>query len=783
MSSWRRLVSVLLPILGLLDQTLASASSTTPVPPLNILPSGTWNGNDGNWSNFFITVGTPPRLLQVFVSTASNQPWVVSPEGCPAMDKVCMNARGFTFASNESSTWVENTISAGGVFALELESNLGFTGNGNYGTDTIAMGLTSSGTPALSSQVLAAISTDSFWLGMIGLNPAPTNFSSKSTPAPSYMSNLKSQGHIPSLSYGYTAGAPYRFDGVFGNLTLGGYDESLFVSNNLTINFPAGSDLIVDVNAITVTSGGGKSQVLSSASSSFPAFIDSSIPYLYLPTSICQKFEEAFGLIFDSASELYLVNDALHTQLVAKNASVIFTLTNSTSQALVNITFPYAAFDLTASPPLVENSTRYFPLKRAKDNTQVVLGRTFLQETYLIADYERSQFSIHQRNWTSAYPTSSPITILPVSTPKTSTTVAKKQSKTSPGVIAGIVLAVLLSIVLTLGLSIFFLRRRHNKVSSSSSANPPRSLSHKQSFQSSTSSSVLPLHKNSHNKSLKVFKDKEKHVSSAPSELSFFDTGTNSVLLTPSNQSLVSLGIGKAISSPNPAFISNVNTTHAPNISSNLRSQTNLIPTEPKPTFHLASLSTRRKERKKKKEKEKEIYELCGSEVVWADPEHYTDHDSDPDRSSFASTASQYTSETGSSSGLIAPLTPAAFREREMRGSESILHMGMERDSTATGNGEWRGMRQGGMEMDRERASTRYTMTTLGGVDSPADGTGTAGTWEWERYMAKERKSVVAEAGTGVGVEKKVEVKLVADEELGKRGSERGIIGGGSRFI
>jgi hypothetical protein len=620
---------------------------------------------------------------------------------------------------------------------------------------------------------------------MFGLNPAPTNFSSKSAPAPSYMSNLKSQGHIPSLSYGYTAGAPYRFGGVFGNLTLGGYDEALFVPNNLTINFSAtGSDLTVDVEAITVTSGGGKSQVLSSASSSFPAFIDSSMPYLYLPTSICQKFEEAFSLTFDSATQLYLVNDALHTQLVAKNASVIFTLTNSTSQALVNITFPYAAFDLTASSPLVQNSTRYFPLKRAKDNTQVILGRTFLQETYLIADYERSQFSIHQRNWSAAYPTSSPITILPVSTSTTSTTAAKKNSSLSPGAIAGIVLAVLLSIALTLGLTIFCLRRHHKEDSSSSSANPTRSLSHKQSFQSNTSSSLLPLHKTTHNKSVKVFKDKEKHVSSAPSELSFFDTATNSVLLTPSNQSFVSLGIGKAIGSPNLTVNSNTNITNAPTTSSNLRKQANLIPTEPKPTFHLASLSTRRKERKKKKEKEKEIYELCGSEVVWADPEHYTDHDSD--RYSLSSTASRYTFETGTSSDLIAPLTPAVFREREMRGSESILHMGMQRESTATGNEEWRGMRQGGMGTDRERESTRYTMTTVGGVDSPADGTGTAGTWEWERYMdvlAKENKSVAAGAGTGTGVEKKVEVKVVADEELGKRGSERGIIGGGNPFI
>jgi len=41
---------------------------------------------------------------------------------------------------------------------------------------------------------------------------------------------------------------------------------------------------------------------------------------------------------------------------------------------------PYAAFDLVADYPLVIDSSRYFPLMRAANESQYTLGRTFLQE-------------------------------------------------------------------------------------------------------------------------------------------------------------------------------------------------------------------------------------------------------------------------------------------------------------------------------------------------------------------------------------------------------------------
>ncbi|KAI9642338.1 hypothetical protein NHQ30_009140 [Ciborinia camelliae] len=832
MSSWRYLVSVLFPILGLLNQTLASTTSSTPVPPLTILPSGNWNGIDGNWSSFWLTVGTPPQFVLVFISTASNQPWVISPDGCTPPDPGnCLGSRGLNFNSNTSTTWVPNTINPGGVFALEVESSLGLASNGNYGNDIIMLGSPDSDSTSLSSQILATITTHDFWFGLFGLNPAPTNFSSKTELAPSYMSNLKSQGHIPSLSYGYTAGAYYRNGGganeggVFGNLTLGGYEESLFVPNNLTVDFATnGNDLMIDVNTITITSSGGKSQVVSSPSSSFPAFIDSSMPFIYLDVRICKQFEEALGLTYDSNSELYLLNDAQYTTLVAKNASVIFTLTNSTSSAMVNITLPYAAFDLWADYPLVQNRTRYFPLKQAADSSQITLGRTFLQEAYLIADYERSQFSIHQRNWSTFYPASNPTTILPLNTPAPTSSSSKSKIST-PG-IAAIVLAILAFIALTLCLTIFILRHAHQRKKAperSTSASTSRSLSKKESFRSAPSS-PLPL-------PFISSKDKADKKSKHVSDLSFFDKGTNSVLLTPSNRSLVSLNIGKAIGSPNltPQYTTSgtsITQSHSHNNATNaiLNKNLNLVPTVPKPTFHLASLSTRRKERKKKrKEKALEIYELSGGNDVlcWAEMDEMDEELEEMEMDSRPSSPALSALSFASDAVLIAsnPEKPKPWMntEREVRGSGSILHMGLNRDSglermdrmdkeaeayreRSGGNNPPGGGNDTVATNNSRGRESHFTNTTMG-LDTPTEG-GT-GTWELEKYLdAGKMPWVQGRSGLGVAIEppppvavaaipalrdgsqapeKRVEIVRDSMSSPGqKRESESGIIGGRS---
>ena len=190
--------------------------------PVVIPPSQDWDGNDGPWSSFTLQVGTPAQDVKVFVSTAGFQTWVVLPQGCTASDPPgCFTLRGGEFLTNQSTTWAPNNGSVNGFFELGIEKNLGYTGNGAFGYDTVTLGWQGSGGPSLQQQIVAGIATKGFYLGLFGLNPRPTNFYTFDNPVPSYMTNLKSRSMIPSLSWAYTAGNQYRFNKVLASLTLG----------------------------------------------------------------------------------------------------------------------------------------------------------------------------------------------------------------------------------------------------------------------------------------------------------------------------------------------------------------------------------------------------------------------------------------------------------------------------------------------------------------------------------------------------------------------------------
>ena len=136
--------------------------------------------------------------------------------------------------------------------------------------------------------------------------------------------------------------------------------------------------LVVAIPSITYSSSKSQTSLLSQG---ILALVDSTVPYLWLPKEACHLFETAFGISWDSLHNLYLVNETLHDTLVQENPSVVFELANSLNGPSVNITLPYASFDLTAQYPLVKNQSRYFPLQRAADENSYTLGRTFFQES------------------------------------------------------------------------------------------------------------------------------------------------------------------------------------------------------------------------------------------------------------------------------------------------------------------------------------------------------------------------------------------------------------------
>jgi len=268
---------------------------------------------------------------------------------------------------------------------------------------------------------------------------------------------LRSQSLIPSTSWAYTAGAYYQSPPSFGSLILGGYDTTRFVAKNESVSFSFGADisrdLLVSLTSITYDTL-GSSPLLAQR---IDIFIDSLVTEIWLPVSACEAFEDAFGLTWNDTVQLYLINDTTHNALLAQNPTFTFGLGQSgLDEQAISISLPYAAFDLNMTGPTFDTSTRYFPLKRSQNATQYTLGRTFLQEAYVIADYDRRNFSLHQ----AAFPaTSVSQNIISITAPFQEGIKTKHLSR---GVLVGIVIASVISICL-MGLLTFVLVKRHRR--------------------------------------------------------------------------------------------------------------------------------------------------------------------------------------------------------------------------------------------------------------------------------------------------------------------------------
>lgn len=253
---------------------------------------------------------------------------------------------------------------------------------------------------------------------------------------------------------------------MLGSLVLGGFDRSRFSPSNISFSFSSDDSrgLTVGVQSIVGFNTLLGAASFTSTSGGHLSFIDSTVPHIWLPRAVCDAFENAFGLRYDPTTDLYLVNDTIRSRLLQLNPTVTFKLGNMAFENgnNTNIVLPYAAFDLQASWPIYENSTSYFPIRRAQNDTQYTLGRTFLQEAYLVVDHERRNFTVRQAIFQDPSPPRRIATIMPPGTINSSNNDGKSSATLSGGAIGGIVVgAIALFALLIVGA--FFIRRNRRR--------------------------------------------------------------------------------------------------------------------------------------------------------------------------------------------------------------------------------------------------------------------------------------------------------------------------------
>ena len=286
---------------------------------------------------------------------------------------------------------------------------------------------------------------------------------------------MKSGGsnEIPSLSYGYTAGASYRLKQVPASLTFGGYDENRFKPNNYSFSLDSNQQPVVSLQLISVNGWASDNITLFDSTDKGFFTIDSATPFLWLPESAAIKFEQTFGLQYDDNLQLYFYPNTTQQELISQaNMTFDFILTDlsDSSQSLslslpgdvftsLSLTYGFPGLQINATSPPVP----YFPIRKAANSTQYIIGRMFLQETYLTVDYVRNNFSLSQAIFNSDAISNTSIVDINVNNSSDSTASQPSSQNQGPsaGAIAGIAVAVVLFVAIVLGtLIIVCVRKR-----------------------------------------------------------------------------------------------------------------------------------------------------------------------------------------------------------------------------------------------------------------------------------------------------------------------------------
>lgn len=417
--------------------------------PLSVPATAQYQRDDsqGIWSTFHASFGTPPQAFRVSVSTISQISWIFTPESCisasdptPISPKECASLSGAVnttsqpnhgFNASLSSTYLDLgqfMFAVGDVDGTGDTSTIYgslYNDNATYGTDVL--GIQSTSNVSTTATVLLGIPLDyyTFLMGGIGLAPGTTSAEPKGEKT--LIESLFQNQSIPSRSWAYSAGASYRkccrqrLDPLLtrfnkggsqpGSLVLGGYDESRLsspLSSASTFTLSASQTVpMVNVTSLSLQYGATERSVdLVEESASFTAIIDSTLPYLYLPDTICDALAERLGLIYDDFNDLYTVNDTQR----ATNLNSVDTLKLQLSDALggtaaTSITFNFRALDMSTSWPILNannTSEGFIPIRKARKTP--ILGRTFFQEAYVIMDYDRRNFTVMQTRYDDPAP-------------------------------------------------------------------------------------------------------------------------------------------------------------------------------------------------------------------------------------------------------------------------------------------------------------------------------------------------------------------------------------------
>ena len=154
--------------------------------------------------------------FKILPSTSSSLTMVpMQAEWCNAD---CAEARGIQyfnaqqslgFDPNSSKSWkAYGTYSIPVQDILDIDWTPDARPDASYGLDNVGLGPTSPSSLVLAGLLVAEYKSPDFFLGSFGLSSRSINLGNGAIPP--FLTTFNQSNQIPSLSYGYTAGAFYR---------------------------------------------------------------------------------------------------------------------------------------------------------------------------------------------------------------------------------------------------------------------------------------------------------------------------------------------------------------------------------------------------------------------------------------------------------------------------------------------------------------------------------------------------------------------------------------------
>ncbi|KAF4948018.1 hypothetical protein FGADI_10013 [Fusarium gaditjirri] len=355
-------------------------------------------GPDGPWNAVKVQIGSKDQPIALFPG-ATWETWVISDDYCDG--DTCFASKAGTYKQNAGHLNERNrSVELDGfIQGVELKGDAGV----RYRDDIIIDGI------SIANASVAVV--DDAKMKYPGGKAVPLSLGCLSIGAANAVnqsfeqSDKKSSSNASLLpgflwdreftsanSFGMHIGSPDPW--IPGSLVFGGYDKARVIGNVL-ITPGSPRDNGIELHDIGIESFGknppkAKDNLLAKGNSTLSKglniTIDGCSPYLTLPKSTCDSIAEYLPVTFNKDLGLYLWDtDSDDYERIVRSATALsFSFPNVDD--ITKIRVPLMHLNLTLSEPIVDSPVPYFPC-HVNDNGRYVLGRAFLQDAFLGANW------------------------------------------------------------------------------------------------------------------------------------------------------------------------------------------------------------------------------------------------------------------------------------------------------------------------------------------------------------------------------------------------------------